>query len=131
VLDLLVDDHADALGHGALLLRVARSGRALATSTEIVIGQSREDVLHHCHSVRAGGLDLGVAGLRRQVDAERGREPSDGGCVLVAGTSDPNMYAQEWLARVPFGFRIDGRPELRAAITTVATRFAQALADNS
>jgi predicted DNA-binding transcriptional regulator YafY len=57
-------------------------------------------------------------------------EPSEGGCVLVGSTSDPNMYAQEWLARVPFGFRVEGGPELRAAITTVATRFAEALADN-
>jgi hypothetical protein len=37
------------------------------------------------------------------------------------------MYAQEWLASVPFAFRIDGGPELRAAVATVAARFTAAL----
>jgi hypothetical protein len=39
------------------------------------------------------------------------------------------MYAQEWLASVPFAFRVEGGPQLRAAIATLATRFAAALAD--
>ena len=55
--------------------------------------------------------------------------PSGDGCVLVGSTSNPAMYAQEWLATVPFDFRVDGGPELRAAVATVATRFATALAD--
>jgi hypothetical protein len=38
------------------------------------------------------------------------------------------MYAQEWLASLPFAFRVDGGPELRAAVATVASRFANALA---
>ena len=51
------------------------------------------------------------------------------GCVLVGSTSNPAMYAQEWLATVPFPFRVEGGPELRAATATVAARFAAALAD--
>jgi predicted DNA-binding transcriptional regulator YafY len=56
-------------------------------------------------------------------------EPSGGGCVLTGSTSNPAMYAQEWLARVPFAFRVEGGPQLRAAVADVAARFAAALAD--
>ncbi len=56
-------------------------------------------------------------------------EPSAEGCVLVGSTSNPTMYAQEWLACVPFDFRVDGGPELRAAVAAVAARFTSALAD--
>jgi predicted DNA-binding transcriptional regulator YafY len=56
-------------------------------------------------------------------------QPSGDGCVLVGSTSNPAMYAQEWLASVPFAFRVDGGQELRAAVATVASRFAAALAD--
>ncbi|TQM78850.1 transcriptional regulator [Saccharothrix saharensis] len=55
-------------------------------------------------------------------------EPLGAGCVLVGSTSNPAMYAQEWLASVPFGFRVDGGPELRAAVAAVAARFAAAVA---
>lgn len=58
-------------------------------------------------------------------------EPSRDGCVLVGSTSNPTMYAQEWLARLPFAFRVDGGPELRAAIAALAERFAAALADQA
>jgi hypothetical protein len=37
------------------------------------------------------------------------------------------MYAQEWLPTVPFAFRVEGGPELRAAVATVAARFAGAV----
>ena len=64
------------------------------------------------------------------IRAPMGRlEPSGDGCVLVGSTSNPAMYAQEWLASVPFAFRVDGGPELRAACATVATRFTSAVAD--
>lgn len=56
-------------------------------------------------------------------------EPSGAGCVLVGTTSNPAMYAQEWLARVPFAFRVEGGPELRAAVATLASRLAAAVAD--
>jgi predicted DNA-binding transcriptional regulator YafY len=55
-------------------------------------------------------------------------EPSGDGCVLVGSTRNPAMYAQEWLASVPFAFRVDGGPELRDAVAAVASRFAAALA---
>jgi predicted DNA-binding transcriptional regulator YafY len=54
-------------------------------------------------------------------------EASGSGCVLVGSTSNPAMYAQEWLATLPFRFRVDGGPELRAAVAAVASRFATAL----
>ncbi len=56
-------------------------------------------------------------------------EPSGEGCVLIGSTSNPAMYAQEWLATVPFAFRVDGGPELRSAVGVVAARFAAALVD--
>jgi len=55
-------------------------------------------------------------------------EPSGDRCVLVGSTSNPAMYAQEWLARVPVTFRVDGGQELRAAVAAVAARFTAALA---
>jgi predicted DNA-binding transcriptional regulator YafY len=56
-------------------------------------------------------------------------EPSGDGCVLLGSTSNPAMYAQEWLASLPFAFHVEGGPELLAAVATVASRFAAALAD--
>lgn len=56
-------------------------------------------------------------------------EPSGDGCVLTGSTSNPAMYAQERLAQLPFGFRVDGGQELRAAVASLASRFAAALAD--
>ena len=56
-------------------------------------------------------------------------EPSGDGCVLVGSTNNPAMYAQEWLAGVPFAFRVEGGPELRAAVATLASRLAGALGD--
>ncbi|MGM1065251.1 helix-turn-helix transcriptional regulator [Saccharothrix sp. Mg75] len=56
-------------------------------------------------------------------------EPLGSGCVLIGSTSNPAMYAQEWLATVPFAFRVEGGRELRAAVAAVASRFAAALTD--
>jgi predicted DNA-binding transcriptional regulator YafY len=56
-------------------------------------------------------------------------EPLGEGCVLVGSTSNPAMYAQEWLPTVPFAFRVEQGPELRAAVGKVAARFAGAAAD--
>ncbi|EDY44153.1 helix-turn-helix transcriptional regulator [Streptomyces sp. SPB074] len=47
-------------------------------------------------------------------------------CVLVGSTRNPGAYAREWLARVPFGFRVEGGAELRAEIAALAARFAHA-----
>jgi predicted DNA-binding transcriptional regulator YafY len=54
--------------------------------------------------------------------------PLGEGCVLVGSTSNPAMYAQDWLAGVPLPFRVEGGPELRAAVGTLASRLAAALA---
>ena len=53
-------------------------------------------------------------------------EPDGAGCALVGSTSDPAMYAQEWLATVPLPFRVVEGPELRAAVKAVAARFTAA-----
>ena len=36
--------------------------------------------------------------------------------MLVGSTSNPAMYAGEWLANVPHDFRVEEGPELRAAV---------------
>ncbi|WP_230416266.1 helix-turn-helix transcriptional regulator [Micromonospora tarapacensis] len=57
-----------------------------------------------------------------------GRLQADGDrCVLVGSTRNPAMYAQEWLAAVPFDFSVAEGPELRAAVAAVAARFSAAL----
>lgn len=58
-------------------------------------------------------------------------EPWGSGSVLVGSTSNPTMYAQEWLARLPYGFRVEGGPELRAAVAALASRFTVAASSES
>ncbi|MEW9550400.1 helix-turn-helix transcriptional regulator [Nonomuraea sp. NPDC050783] len=53
----------------------------------------------------------------------------DGGCLLVGSTSNPAMYAEEWLPAVPFPFRVEGGPELRAAVARLTARLTASLAD--
>lgn len=50
------------------------------------------------------------------------------GCLLTGSTSNPRMYAQEWLAPLPFAFRVEGGGELRAAVAALAARCAAAVA---
>lgn len=45
-----------------------------------------------------------------------------GGCVLYGSTSNPQMYAAEWLAALPFAFVIEDGPELRAAMAELVGR---------
>ncbi|MFG2881766.1 helix-turn-helix transcriptional regulator [Streptomyces sp. NPDC048297] len=56
-------------------------------------------------------------------------EPLDHGCVLIGSTRNPHMYVQEWLARMPFPFRVEGGEELRAAVTALVARFSAAVAE--
>lgn len=49
------------------------------------------------------------------------------GCILIGSTENPQMYAEEWLAQVPFPFRVDGGPELHAAVTALAARLTAAV----
>ncbi|GAB2581529.1 WYL domain-containing protein [Streptomyces capparidis] len=73
-------------------------------------------------------FDAPLPEVARWVRPPMGRlEASGDGCVLVGSTSSPEMYAQQWLARMPFGFRVEGGPELRAAVAAVAARFTAAL----
>ena len=48
-------------------------------------------------------------------------------CVLTGTTSNPAMYAGEWLAAIPIRFHVAGGPELRAAVADVAGRLTAAL----
>ncbi len=50
------------------------------------------------------------------------------GCLLVGSTNNPTMYAQEWLATIPFAFQVEGGDELRAAVSALASRCAAAVA---
>lgn len=54
-------------------------------------------------------------------------QPDGDRCVLVGSTRNPAMYAQEWLAVVPFDFSVQEGPELHAAVAAVAARFSAAL----
>jgi len=75
-------------------------------------------------------FDAPLAEVARWIRSPMGRlEPSGDGCVLVGSTSNPAMYAQEWLTRMPFAYRVDGGPELRAEVAKLASRLAAALAD--
>ena len=37
------------------------------------------------------------------------------------------MYAAEWLAALPFAFRVEGGPELRTEVAALAARFTAAV----
>ena len=56
-------------------------------------------------------------------------EPAGDGrrCVLTGTTSNPAMYAGEWLAAIPIPFHVEEGPELRAAVATVAARLSAAV----
>jgi len=68
--------------------------------------------------------------VARYVRPPMGRlERIDGGarCVLTGTTSNPAMYAGEWLAAIPVRFRVAGGAELRAAVAAVTERLTAAL----
>jgi predicted DNA-binding transcriptional regulator YafY len=73
-------------------------------------------------------FEAALTEVARWIRPPMGRlEEAEDGCVLVGSTSNPGMYAQEWLARLPFAFHVEGGPELRAAMVTLAARFAAAV----
>lgn len=75
-------------------------------------------------------FDTPLADVAPWVGAQMGRlEAAGEGCVLVGSTRNPAMYAQEWLASVPYPFRVEGGPELRAAVGVLAERLAAAVAN--
>jgi predicted DNA-binding transcriptional regulator YafY len=72
-------------------------------------------------------FDAPLSEVAPWIRATMGRlEPHGPGCALVGTTNNPAMYAQEWLAAVPFGFRVEGGPELREAVRRLADRLAGA-----
>lgn len=74
-------------------------------------------------------FDAPIEELTPWIGPAMGRlEPQGAGCVLVGSTSNPTMYAGEWLASLPFGFRVEGGPELRGAVAALAARLTAAVA---
>jgi predicted DNA-binding transcriptional regulator YafY len=49
-------------------------------------------------------------------------------CVVVGSTSNPTMYAGEWLAGMPFEITVEGGPELCRAVAELSRRMARAVA---
>jgi predicted DNA-binding transcriptional regulator YafY len=75
-------------------------------------------------------FDLPLTEVAPRIRPPMGRlEPLGDGCVLIGSTRNPTMYAQEWLASLPFAFRVEGGEELRAAVVALAARFTTAVAD--
>ncbi|MGH3496341.1 MAG: helix-turn-helix transcriptional regulator [Nocardioidaceae bacterium] len=52
----------------------------------------------------------------------------DDRCVVTGSTSNPTMYAGEWLAGMPFEITVEGGPELREAVAEVAAKMARSVA---
>jgi predicted DNA-binding transcriptional regulator YafY len=76
-------------------------------------------------------FDAPYAEVAPHVSATMGQLTAiDGGtrCRLVGSTRNPQMYAGERLAGIPFPFRVQGGPELRDAVAAVAARLAAAVA---
>ncbi|WP_454855021.1 helix-turn-helix transcriptional regulator [Promicromonospora soli] len=74
-------------------------------------------------------FDAPLADVAPWVGAQMGRlEAAGDRCVLVGSTRNPQMYAQEWLASVPFGFRVEGGPA-REAVGALAERLAAAVTE--
>lgn len=67
--------------------------------------------------------------VARYVRPPMGRLAATGdgtGCVLTGTTSNPAMYAGEWLAAIPLPFHVEGGPELRSAVRALAARLTAA-----
>ncbi len=95
-----------------------------AAELEANLGQGWE---HATHVV----FDLPLDQVRPWIRPTLGelRERPGGGCELVGTTSNPQAYAGEWLAGVPFAFTVVGGPELRTAVAEVAERLRASLED--
>lgn len=71
-------------------------------------------------------VDAPLARVAPFVRAPMGRlTPLDDDTTLLEGsTNNPEMYAGEWLAALPFPFRVEDGPELRAAMTDLVAKLA-------
>jgi predicted DNA-binding transcriptional regulator YafY len=75
-------------------------------------------------------FDVPCREAARHVRPPMGRLESTGDgkrCVLTGTTSNPAMYAGEWLAAIPIPFHVEGGPELRAAVAALAARLTVSL----
>lgn len=73
-------------------------------------------------------FDAPPSTVSRYMRSAMGRlEPLGEGSVLIGSTSNPAMYAEEFLARIPLAFRVEAGPELLAAVRAVADRMSNAL----
>lgn len=73
-------------------------------------------------------FDAPIAQVAPWVRPAMGRlEVHPRGCMVAGSTNNPQMYAQEWLATVPFGFWVEEGEELRAAVGALAARCAAAV----
>ena len=75
-------------------------------------------------------FDAAVSEVARHVAPPMGRLRAldDERCELVGTTSNPSMYAGEWLAAIPVSFTVVGGPQLRAAVAAVGRRLRAAVA---
>lgn len=93
----------------------AHLGLGWEYDTRVVFDASYEEVARYIRPP--------MGRLERMADARR--------CVLVGSTSNPAMYAGEWLAAIPIPLKVEGGAELRAAVEAVATRLSFALEPSS
>ncbi len=77
-------------------------------------------------------FDAPTADVAPYVSGPMGRlEPiDDDHCRLTGSTSNPAMYAGEWLSAMPFEFRVEGGEELRQAVAEVARRMTAAITES-
>jgi predicted DNA-binding transcriptional regulator YafY len=74
-------------------------------------------------------FDAPIADVARWIRPPMGHlERLDGGlqCRLRGTTSNPQMYASEWLAPIPYPFQVRGGPELVEAVRDLAARLGTA-----
>lgn len=93
-----------------------------ATALEANLGKGWE---HGTHVV----FDAPLQDVRPWVRPTLGdlTELPDGRCQLVGSTNNPQAYAGEWLAGVPFPFTVVGGDELRAAVAQVGERLSRSV----
>ncbi len=98
-------------GHGLRGPAGAAPGRSWEFETKVVFDAPHDEVARYVRPP--------MGRLKRTEDGTR--------CVLIGTTSNPAMYAGEWLAAIPVRFHVEGGPELRAAVAAVAGRLTAAL----
>lgn len=96
-------DYVDLLEH--------HLGEGWAYQTRVVFDASYEQVARHVAPT--------MGRLQHLDDPDR--------CVLVGTTSNPTMYAGEWLAAIPLPFHVEAGPELRDAVAALTDRLAASL----